>query len=390
MSHIAPGAALRLSAALHFAVANGNARATRALLAAGANPEAADHLNGANTPLHVAAQKGQTVLVEVLLDAGADPNVVNRRNETPLHASSANGHADAVTSLLNGGAWFNVENDKGEVAREVAAKAFSASNRVRARRGVLNAFKNFARFRQVSHGNDSLSSPSSGSSSPVAATGSSKRADNEMVAKAAQLRHLARTISPDLRRIFVSYCTTVADALSAIDTDGTGTITSVQLCNGLAGLGLELTEPEMNALLAVSGADSAGMVDYRSFVDQFVQLASSESEQRAAEEAADHEVAAVMAGGDPEHPTSSPYRLSSSGLSVSSSCSASDAPDAVDDASWPVDSDIRVLSIDSNRPESVDQDSQGYSDSASILTDSAEMLSLSSLSFESGNSLGRA
>ena len=125
ISYVMPGKAMTMRGALHFAVANGNARAVRALLRAGSDPESVLDKAG-NTALHVAAQNGQSVLVDLLLDAGADPNVVNGINDTPLHVGAANGHADVVTALLQGGAWYNVENAKGKVAREVAGTAFAA------------------------------------------------------------------------------------------------------------------------------------------------------------------------------------------------------------------------------------------------------------------------
>ena len=134
---------------LHQAISNGNTRAVRALLRAGADPQVTDPRNAANTPLHVAAEKGQTTVIELLLDAGADPNVVNRSGDTPLHAGAAHGHADVVTALLQGGAWFNVENSQGKVAREVSGVAFAASSRGRPQKRVLEAFKSFARYRKV-------------------------------------------------------------------------------------------------------------------------------------------------------------------------------------------------------------------------------------------------
>ena len=40
ISYVAPGRSMTMSGALHFACANGNARAVRALLRAGSDPEA--------------------------------------------------------------------------------------------------------------------------------------------------------------------------------------------------------------------------------------------------------------------------------------------------------------------------------------------------------------
>ena len=59
------------STPLHLAAMNGNPSAMKALIAAGANPNARD--NEGATPLHMAAYASRADYVQMLLEAGADP-----------------------------------------------------------------------------------------------------------------------------------------------------------------------------------------------------------------------------------------------------------------------------------------------------------------------------
>lgn len=134
---------LSAAAALHFATMHGNARATRALLAAGANPDGRDAQS--NTALHIAATGGQTTVIELLLDAGADPDMQNRQGEAPLHHAATHGHADAVVALLRGGAEPSQKDKKGRTAKEVAGRAFASASRAASRRRVHQAMADFGR-----------------------------------------------------------------------------------------------------------------------------------------------------------------------------------------------------------------------------------------------------
>jgi hypothetical protein len=243
MINIAPGNAMTMATALHFATANGNARAVRSLLRTGADPQVADPRNSSNTPLHIAAQKGQTALVELLLDAGADPNVINRSNDTPLHAASANGHADVIAALLQGGAWFNVENTKGkvrcpfvpsakridrssirlhQVPREVAGLAFSSSNRGGARKRVLASFKSYARYKTPESRAASVNTPPT---VPVASQPTGRRG-------------MISSVPPALAFWVARNSESLLETFEAFDSAGEGAVPLTALQRGLQSLGL--------------------------------------------------------------------------------------------------------------------------------------------------------
>ncbi|MGY2892926.1 ankyrin repeat protein [Deinococcus sp. UYEF24] len=84
---------------LHSAAAGSHAPLLHLLLAAGANPNAAQH--GGYTPLHSAAQNGQPELVQALLEAGADPQAKTDEGQTALALALENLHPE-VAALLGG------------------------------------------------------------------------------------------------------------------------------------------------------------------------------------------------------------------------------------------------------------------------------------------------
>ncbi len=85
----------------------GDAAKVRALLAKGADPNAADE--GGATPLNSAADEGHAEVVSILLAAGADPNLVGPMDRTPLTQAAYHGHEAVVGLLLAAGA--NVEGE---------------------------------------------------------------------------------------------------------------------------------------------------------------------------------------------------------------------------------------------------------------------------------------
>lgn len=120
--------------ALHWAAEAGRLQLARALLVAGANPDAATRI-GDYTPLHLAARQGQAALVGALLEAGAQPS---RRSTAggarPLHFAAAAGSVASLQALLAAGADINAaEESRGQTPLIWAA----AANRVEALRYLL-------------------------------------------------------------------------------------------------------------------------------------------------------------------------------------------------------------------------------------------------------------
>ncbi len=73
---------------------------TKALLAAGATVDAANHYGV--TPLLQASRNGDVEVMRALLDAGAQPSYWHPEGETPLMAASRTGKVDASKLLLSG------------------------------------------------------------------------------------------------------------------------------------------------------------------------------------------------------------------------------------------------------------------------------------------------
>ncbi|CAN0261438.1 unnamed protein product, partial [Discosporangium mesarthrocarpum] len=86
---------------LHWAAMRGHAGVARSLLRGGAQSDARSPAD--KTPLHHAAASGSTEVVLVLLEAGADANARNRYGSTPLHRAAFNGRHGVVRALLESG-----------------------------------------------------------------------------------------------------------------------------------------------------------------------------------------------------------------------------------------------------------------------------------------------
>ena len=93
---------------IHRAVSRWDVNVVRALLQS--SPSLVEQDDAfCNTPLHNAARNGDVRAARVLLDAGADVNAVSRENSSPLHRALHGGHAAMVELLLERGATLEVE-----------------------------------------------------------------------------------------------------------------------------------------------------------------------------------------------------------------------------------------------------------------------------------------
>ena len=101
--------------ALHWAAYRDDHGLAALLLAAGADVNAANELGA--TPVWLAADNGSAAMVERLLDAGADPDAALRNGETPVMTAARTGDADAVRRLLARGADVDAqEHSRGQTA----------------------------------------------------------------------------------------------------------------------------------------------------------------------------------------------------------------------------------------------------------------------------------
>jgi ankyrin repeat protein len=108
---------------LHLAAFFGGADAVRALLAAGADPDADDANPFKVRPLHSAVSVGDADATRALLEAGANPNVHQQGGYTPLHSAAHNDDADLVRLLLVHGADASLTTDDGQTAADMAGDA---------------------------------------------------------------------------------------------------------------------------------------------------------------------------------------------------------------------------------------------------------------------------
>lgn len=107
--------------ALHWAVFQDDAKRTRVLLEAGADPKIANRYSV--FPLSTACTNGSAEVVELLLKSGADPNVSLPGNESALHTAARTGSAECVALLLEAGAEPNAKDRKGQTPLMWAAAA---------------------------------------------------------------------------------------------------------------------------------------------------------------------------------------------------------------------------------------------------------------------------
>jgi ankyrin repeat protein len=145
---------------LHYAVSRGRLDVARALLIAGASPNAAVADRDARAPLHLAAANAHTEMLALLLDAGAFVGALDIRGASPLHYAAVAGaalrpddEADAARSLavqsslsllIERGAFVEARDECGETplhwaAREAALVALRALLTAGADAGALSS-----------------------------------------------------------------------------------------------------------------------------------------------------------------------------------------------------------------------------------------------------------
>jgi uncharacterized protein len=122
------------STALLWAAYHSNAEMTKALLAAGATVDAANHYGV--TPLLQASRNGDVEVIRALLDAGAEPTRWHAEGETPLMAASRTGRVDAVKLLLSKGSFVNAAD---QFQEETALMWASAEGHVEVVKALLAA-----------------------------------------------------------------------------------------------------------------------------------------------------------------------------------------------------------------------------------------------------------
>jgi uncharacterized protein len=108
---------------LHLAAFFGGAAAVRAILAAGADPDAdADNPFGVR-PLHSACARGDFECARALLAAGANPNLAQQRGYTPLHSAAHLDDRELASLLLEYGADRFAKNDDGKLPYDLSGDA---------------------------------------------------------------------------------------------------------------------------------------------------------------------------------------------------------------------------------------------------------------------------
>ena len=105
---------------LSYAISQENKALVKALLDAGADPNA--KTASGRAPLHEAASNAE--IFQMLLQAKADPNITNDRGETPLFVVVEQGTPENVEALLKAGADINKKDSGGNSALTLASNLY--------------------------------------------------------------------------------------------------------------------------------------------------------------------------------------------------------------------------------------------------------------------------
>ncbi len=98
-----------LNRQLFSAVAEGDLKKIKALVAEGADINARDTIS--RTPLHHAVKIGNEKIIRFLIEKGADVNSVTFDKDTPLHCAAEQGHVAIAGLLIQKGAKVTAENN---------------------------------------------------------------------------------------------------------------------------------------------------------------------------------------------------------------------------------------------------------------------------------------
>src|SRR5204863_1373191 len=112
---------------LWLAAQNGNEAIVKALLSAGANPNAA--LLAGETPVMVAARAGKTAVVAFLVAKGANVNARGSRKQTALMWAVAQKHPDVAKVLLAHGADVSLRSERWSQVMAVPPHGYLPYNR---------------------------------------------------------------------------------------------------------------------------------------------------------------------------------------------------------------------------------------------------------------------
>ncbi len=96
---------------LHWAVHRGDLAMAKALLAGGADGNAANRYGV--RPAYLAAENGDATMLRVLLEAGADPDAVFAEGETLLMTAARTGNVATIETLLAAGADVDASESRG-------------------------------------------------------------------------------------------------------------------------------------------------------------------------------------------------------------------------------------------------------------------------------------
>src|SRR3954471_5692072 len=115
--------------AVMWAASNDDVELVRALVKAGANVKLKNQFG--TSALTEAAIVGSAPIIDVLLKAGADPNTKNPEGETPLMAAARSGKVPAAKVLMEAGADVNAKEEFGGQSALMWAAAQSQAEMVK-------------------------------------------------------------------------------------------------------------------------------------------------------------------------------------------------------------------------------------------------------------------